>query len=226
MIMKILQSTLFIVFTLCLSCQLNAQSIVQLSHGNCWVYSAEDSAKVSDFPNNTAFEIDQIQISDFLVDLIGFKQTPEWLGTNLHCGAFGHSLIFNIKVEQKEYCIWSYKSKNEYKVISYGVSEVEESACDGNVLGSILLFKSSNISEDELQTRLGKLQGSGMIVDYKFVTKKVVKVLLPKKDYFNEREVAKVFVKFKEFTHFEMEAFYHPVGEVLNLEGLSFRNSP
>jgi hypothetical protein len=170
--------------------EVNAQDIVSLSHGTCWATSLDDSVKVADFQNGQSFTLDQYQVSDYLVGLIGFKKNPEWLNTTLHCGSFGHSLIFNIRVENKQYCIWSYKINEHFKLISMGVSEVNQGSCDGLLPGSVLLNIKENTSDVLLVERLSLLQKDEIIIDYKFITPKIVKVLLPRRDHYNENIVA------------------------------------
>lgn len=201
-------------------------NVSNLSQGTCWARNLEDSSKISDFQNNQAFEISLYQIGEYLSNLIGFKNIPDRLSSTLHCGSFGHSLIFNFEIEQKKYCIWSYFKNGKFKLISLGSSENEFGACDGQVLGSLLLKLATASTHEKALVRLNQLKNSDSIKNFEFITNTLVHVKLQDKDYFLEEIKAKKLIQFKEFSYYEQETLYHPVGDLLNLAGLSFQNSP
>ena len=216
--------SIFVLLMLFVSLQIKAQEdvvVAGLSQQSCWTKVEQDSLRVSSFSENLSFEINQNSIAEFLSEHLNLTNRPEVLNTFVHCGSYGHALIFNIKLKNRSYCIWGQYANNKIDVRSIGGSDESENICDGFVLGQLILKKSEGSTWNNIHKILTLYMQQGTISDYQLFGKGHIKIILNEKDYFKENLFGSKLIQLDEFDYFEKENFYHPVGESIKIEELS-----
>lgn len=201
------------------------QDVIQvksLSQDSCWLKESEEQVLISSYPENLSISLERNQISEFLSEHLSLQERPKSLNSFLHCGAQGHALVFNIQTEDKSFCLWSRFNGESWSEVSQGGSESDGEFCDGYTLQTLLVKRSFEVDEVQVLSRLKSLKKNNVISDFKKLSGNFYKIFLKEKDQYQELKLGRFLSSMDEFESFELEMFFHQVGEFIRIDELSF----
>ena len=199
-----------------------AESIVEMSSGACWLNVSKDQFKLASFNDKSAINKSYDQINTEALEFISGQNfiardtEIKNMAMGVHCGGYGTSLVFKIDTNNGDYCFWSKLNNGKLELRSFGVVSSNRELCTGRKLGEILVGVSDREVIDQLNSDLYKIYISKVEV----VSKSKVKLTFVEAYFLKEEEVIeKLKIDFTkdQIRYFEFNEYRHPVGEYIQV---------
>ena len=187
-----------------------------LADGACWLQVNEESEsfKVASFNDKILFETNKSEIAQRVNNLLTknhFKNIQSIDTANLHCGAYGMSLVLSFELEGRESCGWFYYQNGELKIRSLGGLErnQKEILCDGHKWGELIIGVKKDSPKKEFEDLISKNGGESVFL----IGKDLYKVILKKEYFGKELEIINELKKLLEISFIDLNTYQHPIGE-------------
>lgn len=193
-------------------------TISTLSNDACWFNYSEGVLKVSSFNEGTSFSRDfeslLSSINDELTSALSLKENLfiKNVGSSLHCGSYGHSVVFQVDSSLGKFCLWAKLSNQKLEFRSVGSLDInfKDGLCHGRKVGEFLIGVHSNFKKEDFIKDY-----SEYILDFDEVRAGIFKLTLKeeyqlKEDWFKEKLELE---HYKGLRFIEFNEFRHPIGE-------------
>lgn len=222
------KSILVLTFSLVLCFELAAlevKSVDSLSQGTCWVAEETGSVQLVSFGQKLSAEIGSYQLQNFFEstmnlaagDLVALK-------SYVHCSSHSLALVFNIQTTKGTSCVWADIGSEGLSLRDHGHMGAQESDgfCDGAKFGELIVMSKLSHQLLPLQYELELVLGPEAKALVTQLGERIFKVVLPPELHGQESAIRDRLLESQglldSLKAVEYSPFYHPVGEVRELQ--------